>query len=137
MIPHSVTVRFARHAKILNTGYSGTGNINDIWTNTKHSILKAAEEVLGKETEADRKKWIGKATLELMDERRRYKNGRYEQEETQYKRLKNEVQRRCSKARNNWIEGKCKEVECYLILYIRRSRRISQKNHRKFQGKTN
>ena len=46
-----------------------------------------------------------------MDERRRYKHARDEQGKSQCKRLRIEVQRRCRKARNNWIEGKCKEVE--------------------------
>ena len=42
----------------VNTRDSGVGSINDRWTNTKHSILKATEEVLGKETRAVRKPWI-------------------------------------------------------------------------------
>ena len=46
-----------------------------------------------------------------MDENRRYKDARDDQGKTQFKRLRNEMQRRCRKARNNWIEEKCKEVE--------------------------
>ena len=45
-----------------------------------------------------------------MDKRRRYIHARDEQGKTQYKRLRNKVQRRCRKAWN-WIEGKCEEVE--------------------------
>ena len=33
-----------------------------------------------------------KETLELINERRRYKNARYQERKTQYKRLRNEVQ---------------------------------------------
>ena len=97
--------------ELVNTSDSGVGSVNGRWTNIKHSILKAAEKVLGKETRVARKPWIDKETLKLMDERRRYKNARDKQGKTQYKRLRNEVQRRCIKARNNWIKGKSKEVE--------------------------
>ena len=64
--------------------------IDGRWKNTKHSILKATEKELGKETRAARKPWIDKETLELMDEGR-YKNARDEQGKRHYKRLKNEV----------------------------------------------
>ena len=57
--------------ELVNTGVSGIGSINDRGTNTKHSILKAAEEVLEKETRAARKPWRANETLELMHERRR------------------------------------------------------------------
>ena len=70
--------------EFVNTGDSGAGSIDYRWNNTKHSILKAAEEVLEKETKAARKPWIDKETLELMDERRRYKNVRDEQRKMQY-----------------------------------------------------
>ena len=60
----------AVRSELVNTEDSGVGNINDRWTNTKHSILKVAEEVLEKERRAARKPWIDKEILELMDERR-------------------------------------------------------------------
>ena len=51
-------VQKAVREKLVNTGNSGVGSINDRWTNTKHSIPKAAEEILGKEARAVRKPWI-------------------------------------------------------------------------------
>ena len=33
-------------SELVNPGDSGVGCINDRWTNTKHSILKPAEEVM-------------------------------------------------------------------------------------------
>ena len=47
----------------INTGHNGVGNINEIKINTKHSILKAAKKVIGKETRAARKPWIDEGTL--------------------------------------------------------------------------
>ena len=41
--------------ELVNIGDSGVGSINDRCTNTKHSILKIPEEVLGKKTRATRK----------------------------------------------------------------------------------
>ena len=46
-----------------------------------------------------------------MNERRNHKKAKEEQGKTQYKRLRNEVQRRYRKARKNRIEGKCEEIE--------------------------
>ena len=102
----------------INTGDSGLGSINRRWINTEHSILKAAEEILGEGTRAARKPWIDQETLELMDGERKYKNAKDEQEKTQNKRLRNELQRRCKKARNNSIGGKCKEIETLFKLAI-------------------
>ena len=50
-------------------------------------------------------------TLELMDKWKRYKNAKDEQQKVQYKKLRNEVQRRCRKTQNKWIDGKYKEEE--------------------------
>ena len=102
---------------------------------TKHSILKTTEEVLEKETIAARKQWIDKDTLELMYERRRYKNAGGVQGKTQYKRLRNEVQRRFRKARSNWIERKCKEVES--LFKTGKVDAAPQEKQRKLQEKTN
>ena len=70
--------------ELIDTGDSGGGSINDRWTNIKHIILKAVKESLGKETGVARKSQIDKETLELTDERRRYKNSRDEHEKMQY-----------------------------------------------------
>ena len=103
--------RKAARGELVNTGNNGVGSINDRCTNTEGSIIKAAEEVLGKETRAARKPWIDKETLELMNERRRHKNAREEQGERQYSRRRNKVQIRCRKARKNLLKEKFKEVE--------------------------
>ena len=100
--------------ELVNTGDSGVSIINDRWTNSKHSILKAIEEVSGKGTRAARKPWIDQKTLKLMNEKRKHKNAKDTQGKTQYKRLRNEVQRRCTKARNNWIKEKCKVLKTIL-----------------------
>ena len=44
--------------ELVSTCDSGVGSINDRWTSTKHCILWAAKEVLGKETGAAKKSWI-------------------------------------------------------------------------------
>ena len=45
--------------------------------------MRAAEEVLGKETRAARKPWTGEETLELMDEKGKHKNAKDEQRKMQ------------------------------------------------------
>ena len=46
-----------------------------------------------------------------MDERRKCKNAKDELGKTQYESFRKDVQRRCRKTLNNWIEGKCKKSE--------------------------
>ena len=49
-----------------------------------------------------------------MNERRKHKNAEDEQGKMQYKRFKNNIQKRCKKVRNKWIEGKCNGAETLL-----------------------
>ena len=51
------------------------------------------------------------ASVSFAIEKGQYKNARDAEGNMQYKRLRNKVQRRCRKARNNWIEGMCEEIE--------------------------
>ena len=106
-----------------------------------HSILKAAElaeEVLGKETRATRKRWIDEKILQLIDERRIYKNARDVEGKAQYKRLRNEVQRIYIKARNNWLEGKCKkEKTLFRVGKVDTAHRKSRQNFRERQINAN
>jgi hypothetical protein len=55
---------------------------------------------------ADTKKpWITMEIRELIEERRKYKNARNDDEEWLYKKHKIKVNRECKKAGENWIEG--------------------------------
>jgi hypothetical protein len=55
---------------------------------------------------ADTKKpWI----RELIEERRKHRNARFDDEDRFYKKLKNKFNCECKMARENWIEGCCKK----------------------------
>ena len=71
--------------------FARVDSIYDRWKNSKHSILKSAEEVLEKGTREARKPWTNKEALDLMHKRIRYENASDKQEKTQYKRLRNKV----------------------------------------------
>jgi len=49
--------------------------------------------------------------VKLINERRRYKNQTNAQEQQQYKRIRNEVQRKIKKAKEKWLDEQCKGIE--------------------------
>jgi len=52
--------------------------------------------------------------VKLINERRRYKNQINTQEQQQYKRIRNEVQRKIKKAKEKWLDEQCKGIEEFL-----------------------
>jgi len=51
-----------------------TLSIKEKWGNIKRCILNNADEVFGKSKETKRKEWINEEILEMINERRKYKN---------------------------------------------------------------
>ncbi|XP_049771885.1 uncharacterized protein LOC126151220 [Schistocerca cancellata] len=84
------------------------------WVGLRDEVVKAAEDQVGKKTRASRNPWVTEEVLNLIDERRKYKNAVNEAGKKEYKRLKNEIDRKCEMAKQGWLEDKCKDVEAYL-----------------------
>lgn len=81
------------------------------WNNIKKSLTNATTEVIRhKETEI-RNPWITKEIIELLEERRKYKSKTDEEGERKYKMLKWEIIRKCRKAKEEWLENRCTEIE--------------------------
>src|SRR6476469_4004177 len=70
------------------------GTTEERWENLKGVVMKSAEENVGylKEKVA-RKPWITTATMEKMQERRKWKNKNTEEGKRTYRRLNNELRR--------------------------------------------
>lgn len=91
------------------------GNVDDPlnkkWENIKLAIKKAADTVLTKkEKKEPRRSWINKEIVKLIDERRKYKknNTRGQQK---YRQLRNQVNREARKAKEEWLEQQCSEID--------------------------
>ncbi|XP_049787836.1 uncharacterized protein LOC126191130 [Schistocerca cancellata] len=96
------------------TGLGERNIVEEEWVALRDEVVKAAEDQVGKKTRSSRNPWVTEEILNLVDERRKYKNAVNEAGREEYKRLKNEIDRKCKMAKQGWLEDKCKGVEAYL-----------------------
>ncbi|XP_049829376.1 craniofacial development protein 2-like [Schistocerca gregaria] len=96
------------------TGMGERNTVEEEWVALRDEVVKAAEDQVGKKTKASRNPWVTEEILNLIDERRKYKNAVNEAGKKEYRRLKNEIDRKCKMAKQGWLEDKCKDVEAYL-----------------------
>ena len=86
----------------------------DQWEKLKEVIKTGAEKVFGYQKAVKAKKpWITDKMLEKMDERRKWKNCNTEDGVRKYRQLNNELRRETDKAREDWWEERCEELEEY------------------------
>src|SRR5436190_16121652 len=84
------------------------------WNNIKGGLQQAAENIVGRMRNQERKPWITEEILELMEERRTLKCSNKEIDKTKYKILRNEINRKCKQAKEEWITKHCDEIEIEL-----------------------
>src|SRR5437867_7019253 len=82
--------------------------IGDIWNKLKEGIATVAEEICEKEQLPKKQNWMNSEILRKMEERRKCKNTK---EEEEYKKLKHEIQKLWHEAKDKYYEDKCKEIE--------------------------
>ena len=86
-------------------------NVEEKWRSMKEGIIKAAEENIGKKKEFARKRWMKEEILEMIDERRKFKNAKDRIGKQKYQKLRNEIKRECKKAKEEWMKEKGDEIE--------------------------
>ena len=79
-------------------------SVEDCWRCIRSGLHEAAKEVLGKRKAAKKKEWITDEVLQLIEERRKYKNAKTEGGQKCYKRIRNEICRKARKAREGWVK---------------------------------
>lgn len=67
------------------------------WIELKKGILEIAEDVLKNDISEGRKPWISKEVVELINERRNFKNATDQNGKQKYRRLRNEIIRKSKK----------------------------------------
>ena len=77
------------------------------WTALKESMTKAAEEVLPKKKRIQKQPGMTEEILKKMETRKIAKS----LDPEKHNQLKKEVERECIKAKDEWWNGKCEEVE--------------------------
>lgn len=90
------------------------GKIDSQWTRLKDAIKGGAAKVFGFQSERVAKKpWVSEEMIEKMNERRKWKGSRTEEGRKKYLRLNNELRRETDKAREEWWDDRCDELEEY------------------------
>lgn len=69
--------------RLMVTGENNT--VEDDWVALRDEVVKATEEQIRKKTRSNRNPWISQEILNLIDERRKYKNAANEEGEREYK----------------------------------------------------
>lgn len=78
------------------------------WENLKNAIVTSAKVTLGYQKEQPRSPWISDDTIALMEVRRRHKR---DKNRSEYNRLRNLVNRRAKKDKQEWLGRCCDEIE--------------------------
>uniref|UniRef100_A0A8D8YBS6 Craniofacial development protein 2 n=1 Tax=Cacopsylla melanoneura TaxID=428564 RepID=A0A8D8YBS6_9HEMI len=84
---------------------------NGKWNLFKNTIKEAAITTIGLTENTPRKPWIDESVIELIEERRKYKSGKTEEEKTKYKQLKNAVNRAAKTAKEKWLIELHEEID--------------------------
>ena len=91
-----------------------TVGVDSRWNRLKSAMTKGAESIVGKvKSKRAKKLWVTDGMIEKMDERRKWKTINTDEGKSIYRRLNNELRREADKAREDWLEDKCKEIESY------------------------
>ncbi|KAI5752717.1 hypothetical protein M8J77_019728 [Diaphorina citri] len=86
-------------------------DVNSNWNILKEAITKTAEDVIGKIPFQAKQKWMTQEILEIMEERKKFKNRTDADGKERYKELRRLVQKKCREKREEFINKECEEAE--------------------------
>jgi len=87
-------------------------SVQERWTALKNTVINSAEKVIGyRKRAAACKPWVTADMIDKMEERRKWKNIPTEEGGRRYKRLNNELRGETEKAKEEWWEGECEQLE--------------------------
>ena len=85
-------------------------NINNLVNSVGTAMRNTTKEVLGK-TKIKHQPWVSNDVLKHCNQRRELKKTRNTNEYKQYRELNKDIRKRMSKAKNDWINERCIEIE--------------------------
>ena len=87
-------------------------SVNDMRTKFKDLVLEQATAVIGNRSGTEAKKtWITTSILELMEERRKWKQQSTAEAKKEHRRLNNMLRRETERAKEAWWQEQCQELE--------------------------
>ena len=86
-------------------------NVDSMITTFNTAVSETASDILGKHSQK-KKPWVTAKILDLCDKRRELRKKRSEPEGSEkYKEVNNNIKRCMNKAKENWMEEQCSEIE--------------------------
>jgi|AKYZ01.1.fsa_nt_gi Reverse transcriptase (RNA-dependent DNA polymerase). len=86
-------------------------NVDGRWELLKGAVLEVAERTLGRVKPENRKEWVTEEVMQMIEERRKLKNSRLEEDQKNYRTLRNAINRKAREAKERNIVRMCEEVE--------------------------
>ena len=83
------------------------GEIEKEWICLQRAYVEGVEEIIPRKERRARKAWMTEDILDLMEKRRECKHKNAER----YRELNREIKRRCSSAKEKWVNEQCEEIE--------------------------
>ena len=91
----------------LNTLPNTINTGEESWQLIKRKITKVEKDILGLTAKKKKQKWMTEEILQLMGERRKYKN----KDQQKYKELQSKIKLEIKIAKEQWMTNRCAEVE--------------------------
>ncbi|KAI5718650.1 hypothetical protein M8J77_024598 [Diaphorina citri] len=88
--------------------------IENEWNNIKEGILKTADNLLKSEPNTKRKPWISEEVINLINERRNFKNRNDDESKQRYRALRNEIVRKSRRDKETYLNDICEEIDLHL-----------------------
>jgi hypothetical protein len=89
-----------------------TDSVNERWLQFREAVTNSAEVNIGYiNSRKTRKPWVTQEMLDKMEERRKWKRQNTTQAKKQYTKLNSELRRITDKARQQWWQAQCDELD--------------------------
>ena len=86
-------------------------DLDSVITTFNRAVIETESEILGKHRQK-KKSWVTAEILDLCDKRKEQRKKQFEPEGSEkYKEVNNNIKRCMKKAKENWIEEQCSEIE--------------------------
>lgn len=95
--------RFEMHAE----EQAENEGIDNDWEVLQESLVGVANELIPREPQGRRQQWMTQDILELMEERRKFRN----RTDNRYRELDRLIKRLCIERKEEWLQEKCDELE--------------------------
>lgn len=73
-------------------------------------ILESTDSVTGRKGKENRKEWISQEVVDMINERRKYKNSNNEEDEKKYKIIRNKIIRKVKQDKKKYLLGICEDI---------------------------